>query len=728
MQIEIYKSYETVSSYIDTVSKCADKFKKELGFLPHLAYEEQAIKGRLWVAVSGAEKHFAGHLMFGGRFPALKVTQMFVHPDYRGRGIATILIEDLATYGEENNYLSIAARVAEDLPANIFWENSGFELIQKKKGGKTTQRIINVRCRELNTPSLLTLMANAPPQMGSHEKISYKNKPISSTPFYAIDLNILFDIVKDRASRAEASAVIMAGFNNIIRLCVTEEFVKELERNTRNGETDPLLELAKALPTLKAIEISKVNELMPLLRQMVFPERKLDGRTSQQDHSDLLHLANAICSGADGFITREKAILRAGKEIYDGLSLEVIPPADFLDSSFEEESKKTTIFERFSNSQIDFFSIEEKDLVELNHFLRNININEHFDSAIWSPVTSGSSSRKWCVRVDNILVGVASWTPPNKVVKSASLHLFVDEEQPSFTKIVDHIFETIFQDANGLDMFRVALNIGSGQVQTKALALQRGFRAGVRNNGLRMVDALVKTVCSGIVKPDDWGPFAEKFQTLTGLSLPTKMPAYRDETTPWIIAEDKTKKQKCEMSLFEFETLVSPAVFLCPRRSGLIIPIQHKYAVDLGIVVPSQMGLLPGSEALLHPEKAYFRTSVCVDKYSKGMPIVFYVSGSGEMSQNAVGCARITYSGVHSVNEAENKFSRQGVLTREKLEEMADDKGKVHVFTFDNFNRFTSRVPFQALRSSDQINAANLIAAESKTADQMRQIVSLALN
>jgi hypothetical protein len=83
MKIEIHKSYESVANYIDTVRECADEFKRALGFLPNSAYEEQAFKGRLWVAVTGQDKKFVGHLMFGGRFPTLKVTQMFVHPDGR---------------------------------------------------------------------------------------------------------------------------------------------------------------------------------------------------------------------------------------------------------------------------------------------------------------------------------------------------------------------------------------------------------------------------------------------------------------------------------------------------------------------------------------------------------------------------------------------------------------------------------------------------------------------
>ena len=723
-QIEIYKTYETVSEHLTTVREYADQFKKELGFLPFSAYEEQALKGRLWIAAQKKEKNFVGHLMFGGTFPSLKITQMFVEPESRNKGIATKLLKELENYGEENSYLSITARVAEDLPANKFWELSGFKTVQKKEGGKTTKRIINIRSKELNTPSLLTLMEI--PKINTYEKLSYKNKPISSTPLYAIDLNIIFDIIKNRPTKKEARAVITAALNNKINMCVTDEFITELERNTYQDRVDPILEFSKELQILKGSDSKKINALVPQLRKLVFPDRKLDGRSAKQDYSDLQHLAKAISNNADGFVTREKAILRAGKEIFQQYSLEIIPPVDFLDPTFDDEAEDTTtVIDRSKNQHFNFSYIQDQDLIEIENFLKNREINESFSEAISSPTTSSNKKRRWCVRINKKLVGVASWIPPKKVSRSATLHIFVDEDQPSFSMIVDHIFEKAFQNSNKLDMFKVSLNIGPGQAQTKALAIQRGFRTGVKKNTFQAVDILIKIVCSGVIRPEAWSEFSDNYRNMTGLSLPNKMPEYKGEGSLWITVEDDKQKQNCEMSLFEFETLVSPAIFLCPKRNGLIIPIQQKYAAEIGIINPTQLCLLPKFEAILHTERAYFRSNTHLKKYSKGMPIIFYVSKTGEMSQHAVGCARITYSNDHSIDEVNDKFYRQGVLSKSDLEKIASKNGRLHVFTFDNFNRFKSPVPHHLLKSTKLISKANLVTAEKITSDQISKIISL---
>lgn len=49
--MNIYKSYNEVESYLKEVQACADAHKKEFGFLPQGVYENQALQGKLWVAV-----------------------------------------------------------------------------------------------------------------------------------------------------------------------------------------------------------------------------------------------------------------------------------------------------------------------------------------------------------------------------------------------------------------------------------------------------------------------------------------------------------------------------------------------------------------------------------------------------------------------------------------------------------------------------------------------------
>ena len=102
--------------------------------------------------------------------------------------------------------------------------------------------------------------------------------------------------------------------------------------------------------------------------------------------------------------------------------------------------------------------------------------------------------------------------------------------------------------------------------------------------------------------------------------------------------------------------------------------------------------------------------------------MLFYLSGAGGGTKEVIGCARITYSDVLSVDEIELKLKRQGVLSRSELEGMANNSGKLHVFTFDNFNEFPTRIPFSFLKNMSMISGANLITTEQLSAKDCAQV------
>src|SRR5665213_689584 len=137
--MKIHKRAAEVSHYSELVREQGDSERDVLGFLPRSVYSEAAVQGKLYVAtveVAGRE-HYAGHLLYGGKFPNLRVFQLYTLPQFRGQHIGSNLIDSLATDAESQYYLTISARVASDLPANEFWERMGFKTVRTVKGGAT---------------------------------------------------------------------------------------------------------------------------------------------------------------------------------------------------------------------------------------------------------------------------------------------------------------------------------------------------------------------------------------------------------------------------------------------------------------------------------------------------------------------------------------------------------------------------------------------------------------
>ena len=134
------------------------------------------------------------------------------------------------------------------------------------------------------------------------------------------------------------------------------------------------------------------------------------------------------------------------------------------------------------------------------------------------------------------------------------------------------------------------------------------------------------------------------------------------------------------------------------------------------------MDLFPAREAILHVEKAYFRFPRKIKLFERGVPVLFYLSGKGGGTKEVIGCARVTYSEVLSVDQVNVPLRRQGVLSREELLQISDPSDNIHVFTFDNFNLFPERIPFRFLRDSSLITKANLVTVEPLSADHITRL------
>jgi len=81
--IQILKESSQVAPYLDRIVALADSNKKSLGFLTKDSFREQTDRGRLWIAVSRNSRDFIGYLLFGGRYPALKIFQIYVRKPHR---------------------------------------------------------------------------------------------------------------------------------------------------------------------------------------------------------------------------------------------------------------------------------------------------------------------------------------------------------------------------------------------------------------------------------------------------------------------------------------------------------------------------------------------------------------------------------------------------------------------------------------------------------------------
>jgi len=721
MKFQVYSKYSDVERFLSEVQRAADSNRSALGFLPASVYGQSAMQGKLWVAASLDGDHYCGHLLFGGSYPSLRVVQLFIAPEQRRLDVGSHLIRALIDYGEESNYISVSARVAADLPANQFWERLGFQCSKQVDGGKTTGRKINIRIRLLDVPLLFerSELQGLPPS-GSSIAIEYEGAPVLQTPRYALDINSLLDLLRHRERYDAVSAMIQAGFNHIVRLVLTSEAQEELSRKGKTIEQSPALELLGQLPVLPGVLRSDLTPLIEQLRSIIFPGRSKTRKDAARDESDLTHLATCIHYRLTGFVTSERAMLRSAQEVKRQFALDVLSPLEFLEPEFDS-TPRAAVLAKSGPDEIQVQDFKESNRGEAEAFLRRMGLTAEECARALHPGTSGSPRRRLTASANGDLVALASWSVPRKMKCEQELFLYSDESVSTAERIIDHLLETVFRERSSMQLCGISLFHGPDQSMTRRIALERGFRS--RSGPSRSAGGLFKLSVSGIITESGWEKLANQVRNISGALLPATMPRYEQIASSGLPVQRPQRRDADMVSLFDLETLMSPGLFMFPGRPGIVIPIQERFAEDLLGSVSSQLTLLPGKEALLRVEKAYYKAPQGPKLFTKGTPITFYVSGHGGGLMGAIGSARITSSAVMSVAKALVQYSRQGVLDHEDLEKLSS-RGKVHVFTFDNFARFPRPVSYRDLKDLGCVGGANLVTAQRLAYEPLLRLLS----
>jgi GNAT superfamily N-acetyltransferase/predicted nucleic acid-binding protein len=702
---------------VDEAQKASDTDKEALGFLPERAYKEAADQGKLLIAIVQGDRGpaYAGHLLYGGVFPQAKIFQIFTVPQFRRNGIGRRLVEAIVRRAESLQFMSVLAQVADDLTANTFWEHLGFEIVRTKKGGRTTGRQINVRVRELDTPRLFRLAVA--PSDSSPQDLKLSSRLFNLSPIYVLDLNILFDLVRKRANVDEVGRIVQASFNNLVRLAVTDEFIRELERTSTPSPTDPILELARRLPRLQAPPSELVNSTILELGSIVFPDEVSSGTLRAQDRSDLVHLATAIHCKASGFVTSEKAILRARSALESKYSLEVVGASEFADRVEPTDTEAMPEVQALSAGQV----LQGRPMLDGHRsFVEDFLVRMRCPQQLVQDVLRsdpGRPHRSIVVTCEGSVVAFGIWDVPSAIRFRIQSFLCVDEDHSAVNIAADFLLDSMSRESLSGYPIQLSLRLLPGHVMTKRMAAAHGF--GPDANESSNSSSLQKIAVGCGVTANNWAHVWQQLKKGMGVVLPDSIPSYQSLAQPILIKGPM--EQTVSIPLEKIETLLSPVIFFLPDRPGAIVPIRKVYAADL-IGGAKQLSFLASPEAVLLRERVYFSHPRTTSVLTKGIPVLFYESGRKGGSASVIAAARVIRTEVVSRDGANQELLRRGVLDRKSLKKICLAETVVAT-TIDNIMLFKNPVRLEKLRAIGAIDGANLITARSLKAKQLIQIV-----
>jgi predicted GNAT superfamily acetyltransferase len=631
----------------------------------------------------------------------------------RKRGVARGLVDALVVFAEQHGYMDITARVAADLAANAVWEKMGFATVRTQPGGSVRNRTINVRMKQLNTPTLFGYPEGRPVSglpMLARQTSGY-------TPVYAIDLNVFFDVVRRRPRAEYAAQVISAALDNVIRIVVAEEFALELKRSFKPDTPDPILEFALQLPTIPAPEHSQLGALVSELGGLIFPQRAKDGTCSVQDNSDLIHLATAIHHSAMGFVTAENALVTAANVIESHYGVKIVHVEHFAHLLQGTKRRIAAIDSRFAGKDLRISELTNALRADLSSIVDKIRVSDDFRQHVLAHGVHSSHLRSLALSFNGSLLCTALWSCTATLQQRFSATIVADEDQPAIESALDALFLAISAEAVANGPALIDLTIPNAHTVTREMALALGF---VQKDSDTLGSGCYQRLAIGApVSEQTWHSIRQLIATKTGNTFPSSLPAFSSSAaTINFTRSDGTAHQ---ISLDDLETALHPTVLCTKTRPCILVPIRRTFADHLLNTSP-QSSLLPTNAAALFHERVYYSTSRNSKLFASGTILVFYESGRDHGRSAAVALARVRETASVSKQEVASALLRHGVLSVEEIEALST-RAVVAATIFDSVICFRNPISLSCLRELCCVDGANLVSARRLTTEQLNAII-----
>ncbi len=700
---EIVEGHERTAAYLDPLRNAADANRDALGFFAKSVYEEFSRSGSLYILCKKSSDRltYAGHLLFSCRFPRAHVLQVFVLSESRRHGGARDLLRHLKNSLTQQGFVSIYARVAEDLvDANAFWERQQFYVQRVEQGGASRNRRILVRSHELPSPQLFPASG-----ISSANPLGLSIPVSSEIPLFLLDLNVLFDVMPRRLRHDDATALFQAERVNACRLAISDEIRDELKRTAQGGRTDPMEAYISIFPSFPLADGADSDALLSELAALVFPGRVL----GQSAKSDLRHLATAIQHDLAGFITSDDAILGASSPIHARYGLQVISPGAFrMDVSPSGASSSFDVSSDFTLRLTAVMTDEEQVVRTL---LSKAGLSGSAIAAVWCPAEAQASSRV-AVWNSSTALGYLTWMNRLPASEVAIARIMVDETNPQAVAagriLLIHLLEQLAVSGPQ----HVALELPTHQNLLRELAFGFGFRGGSSQA------QLTKLVLGKVFTRTTWDAHRKVLSTQGGPRLPDTIPDYRSISQQ--IAVFTPDGNQAHVNLELLETLLSPALFCLPGRPAIITPIQHRFSEAL-LGHSRQASLLPRGSASTYLDRHYLASPRTLGHFKRGALILFYESTRQSGGGEVVALARVRQAYLKSSDELTPDL-QQSVLTESNLGDIGKSDAKT-VAVFDNIFHLPKCVPLSSLQRIGCGRPNDLITTHPITDTQLQEIL-----
>ena len=334
MTIKISK---LTSAWLEAVDELMKQNSQTLGFLPREALQNYLEKNNVIGAMSDDE--LVGYLLFGANKNYFRITHLCVVEEYRGQGVARLLVNELSESVSTQKAIKLNCR--RDYPVNNLWPKLGFVAVDEKRSRAREERFL--------TRWHLTLAPEEQLQL-------FQARTSDDTLDVVIDAQIFFDFYEPDNDKTKPSKTLLSDFLvDSLSLWITDELLNEINRQDNQERRENSRNRVHNFHRVEH-DLYVVEAFCELLRGLL-PCSK------PREESDVRQLANAAASSVNTFVTRDRALLQKSNEIGELTGLEVINPVKLIMQMYELAEKQTYAPDRIAGLNLRWERLKSDDLV-----------------------------------------------------------------------------------------------------------------------------------------------------------------------------------------------------------------------------------------------------------------------------------------------------------------------------------------------------------------------------
>ena len=637
------ESFRLTSDDLGDVDVLMKRNSRTLGFLPTEALTDYLRRGCVLGARIGGDR-LIGYLLYAPSQNRFRIVQLCVLEEFRGRGIASLLLEKLKSVATTQSAITLSCR--RDFPAHHMWPRLGFVSIGERPGRSVAGHLLSLWHLTLNPANQMDLGL-------------FRVKTSDETVDVIIDAQVFFDLSSPDSDGSDQSKALLSDFLvDSVNLWTTDELFNEIARNG-----DPELRRAgrARMQQFPQVQYSPhlVGDLDARLRKI------LPHRTPSQE-SDIRHLAKAASSALDVFVTRDRRLLKVAEDIADLTNLRVLSPTELIIELHELLEGQSCGPDRVAGLGLGWYRFTVRDLASLrvDSFLNEGEGQRQLRLVLDRCLTRPTDYQCELLKAEgkDVAIRVVS-TTPNGAVAVPLARVARTADRPLFGRFL--VADTI---ANAVDKNQDMVEFELSGLSHSMIPdlMEMGFKKGK--------NTFTKFCFSRCLNRED------ALQKIAALS-PELEAAYDD------------------LSDLELERYGAP-VSLAAEQNYLLVPIRPGYAMSLIDRQLSSSDMFGGDPSvLLRWENVYYRKAATSQKILKAPGrILWYVSRS---QKQIVAVSHLDEVVVDTAKELLRRFKRFGILGWEELYRMCagDTSMELMALRFSHTFVFRKRLPLNEVRA-----------------------------